>query len=150
LKVNSELCATRPGLARRGPPGDIIARGRPSFAAQSNFPHKPNVKFLGGPPGWCPPRPYGQSGPVCNQRLFRFLAAPDSAEQSAEPATTHRTLEAEQWQSGDPTQTRSILLLPRKQVRGYDRETATAFINKTLNRRRSVKNSILVFYIPVI
>jgi hypothetical protein len=54
---------SRPGLARCGPPGDIIARRRPSFAAQSNFPHKLNVKFLGGPPGWCPPRPYGQSGP---------------------------------------------------------------------------------------
>jgi hypothetical protein len=42
--------------------------GGPVLRRSLTFPHKANVKFLGGPPGWCPPRPYGQSGPVYNRK----------------------------------------------------------------------------------
>jgi hypothetical protein len=41
-----------------GPPGDIIARGRPSFAAQSNFTIRPKLNFLEAHRAWCQPGPF--------------------------------------------------------------------------------------------
>jgi hypothetical protein len=41
----------RPGLGRRGPSGDIIARGLPSFEVQSNLLHQTYADFPRPGPG---------------------------------------------------------------------------------------------------
>jgi hypothetical protein len=57
------IVVTRPGLGLCGPMGNIIAQGRPSFAAQSLFTPEDQLKVFRSPNGQVPASPL-QSGPA--------------------------------------------------------------------------------------